>query len=68
MTGNSTTVFGSDSGVREEEKGEGGEGERRNSGGGEVGEGKAGSSAAVNLPEVQRVTGEEGEKKIVQVA
>ena len=76
MTSNSLTAFvGSEGGVREGEKreevrGEEGEGEgMRRSPREEVGDRKASSMspASVSLPEVQRVTGEEGEKKIVQV-
>lgn len=72
----SITGFASEGGLREESKGEEGregdgegtEAGRRGSGE-EAGESKTGAmgSASVSLPEVQRVTGEEGEKKIVQV-
>ena len=60
-------MFGKEGGVggREEEDGKTEEGDKDKEGGEES---KAGTSVPVLLPEVQMVTGEEGEKKIVQVS
>ena len=55
---------GNGEGVVKEGRTESGRGE---AGDGEVGAGNSMTAASVTLPEVQRVTGEEGEKKIVQV-
>ena len=55
---------GNGEGVVKEGRRESGRGE---AGDGEVGAGNSMTAASVTLPEVQRVTGEEGEKKIVQV-
>ena len=70
MTGGSTG-FGREGGLGEEEDGKVGGGE--GSGGTRRGNGEeenkaAGSSVPVLLPEVRKVTGEEGEKKIVHVS